>query len=474
MPVTTAHTDYVLYSPLWQKLRDCDAGEQAIHDGGTRYLPALNGQKSADYQVYVQRAPFYEAFGRTIDGLHGAIFRKPTVVELQGDDALLELLEDASLEGVSFTQQIKFVVREILGPGRHGLLVDFDPQRNRPKIVAYDAEHIRNWPDRLEARIPLTRPIVLFEQVEQPGSDEFAPEIVPQYRVLDLDGQGLYRQRVFRQVGLSSDWVQVEEILPDRRGVRFDFIPFLFVGVTDLTPHIEKPPLLGLANENLHHYRIAADFESKHHWSAVVQPYVMTMKEEDVYYFGSSVAWILNPGDTAGMLETSGAALGESLAFLDRIEGRMAKLGAELLEEPKQGVEAAETVRLRQSGRSSVLGNIADTASRTFTQALRWFAWWAGATEEVNDADFFVKINNEFQEAKMDPAERNQLMLEWQARGVSTQTYRENLKRGGVIPEERTVEEEEELIAAQPAFAPEDLDADEPEDKKEEEDKEAA
>jgi len=63
----------------------------------------------------------------------------------------------------------------------------------------------------------------------------------------------------------------------------------------------------------------------------------------------------------------------------------LAVLGSRLLEGQKKVGETAQAIGLRQSGESSILGNIAFNVSASLSQVLRWAYWW-NSTEEAPDA----------------------------------------------------------------------------------------
>src|ERR1051326_3147997 len=99
MPVTSCHPDDEAALPRWRRCRDAYAGTDAIKKAvmqsaranagqptvvnGQRtsrlapiYLPMLDGQDLAQYAAYVERALWYGATKRTVQGLTGAVFRK--------------------------------------------------------------------------------------------------------------------------------------------------------------------------------------------------------------------------------------------------------------------------------------------------------------------------------------------------------------------------------------------------------------
>src|SRR3546814_17722435 len=81
MGVETTHPQYDAHAYEWQVMRDTSAGEQSVKAAGEAYLPKLGGQDGNQYDAYKTRASYYNATGRTIDGLTGMIFRQPPLVE---------------------------------------------------------------------------------------------------------------------------------------------------------------------------------------------------------------------------------------------------------------------------------------------------------------------------------------------------------------------------------------------------------
>ena len=124
----------------------------------------------------------------------------------------------------------------------------------------------------------------------------------------------------------------------------------------------------------------------------------------------------------------------------------MARLGAAVIEEPKQGVEAAETARINQAGKSSLLASIVSQTELEMTKALRIMAWWGGLTNDLEDKDIVCTMNKDFIEARMVGQDLTAFVAAWQAHGISQQTLLYNVKRGDLLPPDQTVEDEIELI----------------------------
>jgi hypothetical protein len=72
-------------------------------------------------------------------------------------------------------------------------------------------------------------------------------------------------------------------------------------------------------------------------------------------------------------------------------------------------------------------------------------AQWSGVASDVT-----VKLNTDYLPVNMTAQEVAELVKAWQSGAISFDTMFENLKRGEVVAESRTVEEEQELIGSAP------------------------
>ena len=461
MPVTTTHKDYDKSSNRWQMMRDVIGGEDVIKEAAERYLPVPGGRSVEDFKKYILRAQFFDATSKTSAGMTGGIFRKPPTVKLP--TVIDYLAEDADGKGTPLDQLAKDACAEVIDVGRVGLLVDMpavpiekrlDQERAMnadARIYVYSAEQIINWAyTRIGSAYSLSR-VVLCETIdERSDEDEFAETEVETYRVLDLEidggeevGSG-YRVRVFKK-DAADGWAEFSvsrPTMPD--GQRLDFIPFTFVGSSDNTASVDKPPLLDIASVNIGHYRNSADYEDALFMVGQPTPVIVGLdaqfieKNKGQFVIGSRAAWMLPTGSSADMLESKRDLAGLSNAIAAK-EGQMIQLGAKLIDGTKGGVEAAETIRLRQSGEASVLGSVSENLSRGFTTALAWLSQWMGGTGE----DFEFSANSDFFPARLSSADLKELVASWHGGVITYGTLFENLIAGELITAGTDVEDYE-------------------------------
>jgi hypothetical protein len=457
MSVNSKHKEYSEYYEIWERCEHAAEGQDEIHEYGVKYLPRLSGQSDAEYFAYKQRALYYNATARTIDGLTGMLFMKPETITAPA--AMDSIIADVTMGGLSLHQFAEMVSEEVITIGRCGVLIDYpsivnavtlaqaQAQGARPYAIIYDAESIINWKtDRINNVEQLTL-IVLEEENEIPV-DEFESKCEPQWRVLDL-AEGAYRQRVFRK-DKRGEFILVEEIFPQINGRVINRIPFEFFGVRDNSPCVDKPPLLDLVDVNLSHYRTTADYEHGLHFTGLPTPVVTGYYSDDKsasLRIGSGTAWLLpDPQSKAFYLEFTGQGLGELREALRSKEAMMATLGARILAPEKRAAEAAQTANIHRSSETSVLASIAQSISVGLTHVMEWLRDWSNITGDVK-----VELNRDFIPNSMTAQDVDSLVKSWQSGAISHETLFENLVAGDIIAQDTSFDDEMERIATRPA-----------------------
>lgn len=481
--MNTPRPDYDDHVKQWQRCRDCREGSDAVKKRGRDYLPPLEGHREGPkaperYAAYLQRAMFFNATSRTIQGLAGAIFQKPpvfTVPKTSEPD-----LADITLAGTSAEMFAMNVTEEVLTTGRNAILVDMPADAtatSRPYWVDYEAEDIISWRVERKAGDEILTRVVLREMAEEADpKDPWVMTAVEQYRVLELTpgGAGLdvYTQTVYRKhegEGINKgEWIpdagvdpttgvaRAAKVTPMRRGQALDFIPFVFLGPTSTSPDIEKPPLLDLVDVNLSHYRTMADLENGLHFTgnpvlvviglpAPTPEQAGTVPAKQLE-FGSGAAVSLPVGGDAKILQANGDMLGALEKAADRKRVGMATLGARLLEDaPARGVapETATSVGMRHSGEHATLRTVAATIEQGLTMAVRIHCWWVGADVSPAKVTASVELNKEFFQVRAQSDEVLAAVTALQADAISFETFYDILQRGGWEREGVTYEQEQ-------------------------------
>lgn len=424
-------------APLWSRCRDVNEGEDAVKKAGETYLPTLGGQDGKEYEAYKSRALFYNATARTIQAISGAIFRKP--VQTIPDSPYVK---DRAQE----------VIEEVFEVGRYGILVDLPKDGGEPYFVGYEAEQIINWRYQTIGDEEVLTMVVLREEFSEVSPDDsFVSIEKSRYRELILNSDGVYQQNVYIEeentATKKTEVVLQSSTIPVAKGVPLNEIPFVFFGPCELSADPDKPPLLDLVNVNLSHYRTSADLEHGRHFTALPTAWVAGFDTETELRIGAGTAWVTNNVQArAGFLEFTGQGLAALEKAMEQKEHLMAVLGARLFESSKGGVEAAETVRLRQSADTATASSIANLVSRGLQKAYQWYLNFQ-LTPEGTEA--VVKLNSDVIDSVMTSADAVSMVTLWQQGAISRDTMLWNLKRGEIIPDSRSIEDEAKLVDAE-------------------------
>jgi hypothetical protein len=472
VPVNSTHPDYDANAFDWLRARDVLAGEDAVKSAGEKYLPRLDSQSDEEFLAYRKRASFFNATARSAEGFIGLIFRRPPFVKVPESQsgvgrALAGFLNDADMLGTTLPGYAKNVVTEVVGIGRGGSLVDWEGDvEKRAYVSLYSAEQILNWRiERVNGRNVPTL-IVLSENFAEDSKDDFELNLQQQIRVLKLvpgestkDAAGkrafkyeveIWRPKENKKKTNKIEWELFETKIPLRLGKPLPLIPFVFHGPRHSRPDVDRPPLRDIIAVNLDHYRLNADYKHGLHFTALPTAWVSGFDKSATLRIGSSTAWVSEtPGATAGFLEFSGQGLTTFERAMDRDERLMAVLGSRLLEDQKRVAETAEAIQLRQTGENSALSAIATSVSESLTQVLRWIFWW-NSTEEIPEAisgnDVLVQLNTDFSVKGMSSQELQAIVAAWQSGAISRDTMFELFRRGEILPDGRTNQDEATLI----------------------------
>jgi len=430
MGIESKHPLYIETENKWTRVRDSFLGSDKVKSQGEVYLPKLSSQDKDQYASYVMRAMYVNAIKNTVQGLVGAVMRIAPVIN--APDRILELSQDITGTGVSLNDFISNMLSEQLLMGRQGILID--RTEDRAYLSGYTTEQITNWMDDT---------VILKETyVAHDLNDYYSMTYEVQYRELMIDEDGKYLVRIWREVQGWSVW---NEIYPTKVGQSLDKIPFVALSGNELNLNPTQPPLMSLVDTNLSMYRTSADLEHGRHFTALPTPYVTGIDGDSELKIGSGSAWILpDSSSKAGYLEFTGQGLQALEKAVDEKRNIMAGLGASLLQTQKSGVESAEAVRLRQNSEASVLVGAVLSVQEGIAKALSIMAEWEGVSGDIE-----VSLNTDFSDSKISAENLTALMGAWQSGAISHETFLHNMKKGEVIPDDVSVEDEKGRIDMQ-------------------------
>lgn len=438
--VKSQHPDYITNAPLWTLMRHTVDGEESVKGQNELYLPIPSGFKQnplttdAAYHAYKTRAQFPDIVSATIRGMIGVIHRRPAQIRLPSQ--LNHLVEKASLDGMPLDSLHRRITREVLINGRYGINVDID-KTGKPYLAGYTAESITNWGERSEDKE--LRFVVLDESGYKFHEDTFDWELDNKWRVLKMEGEN-------HAVEIHEEGVNLPVTVtnPNRfGGKKLPFIPFVFIDTNDLTPEPDEVPLIGLGRTSLAIYRLDADYRHQLYMTGQEMWIYIGIRPEDAPdMVGSGAAVTLPIGGDAKVVGPQGRGIeAHRLAIAEDFD-RAVLAGAKLFADQMTQPESGHAIRLRTENQTATLTSISKNTAAGLERALRYAAIWVGANPE----EVVVEPNLEFSDVRLNPQDVQQLVAAWQAEAFSKLTLHENLKRGGIVPVERTLDQEQELI----------------------------
>jgi hypothetical protein len=424
MSIGSAHSEYSARLAEWSRARDVLAGEDAIKAAAEKYLPRLDSQSDEEYGVYKARASFLGATSRTLEEYLDLVFRKVPVTYVDGcGKALPAFVADCDLWGMDFVRYARRIVGEVLSVGRAGSLVLWDLVGGRPWVSSWRAEDVFDWElQRVGERSVLVR--VVLRDGER-------------LRFLRMDDGACIQQFWAKTDG---QWSLAESAGLKRGDGTVGFIPFVFHGPKHSRPEPDGLPLGDIITANLDHYRLDADYKHGLHFAALPTAWVTGFDKASPLRIGSSTAWVSDiPGATAGFLEFTGAGLVYIERAMERVERRMALLGARMLEAPAAG-EGGQQAQL------CGLGSVVASLNQSLTHVLQLARWWVDGTEPRGANQVSLTMNTDLASRAITAEQLNAAVVAWKAGAISRESLLDLLKRGEVLPDGRTVEQERALI----------------------------
>lgn len=486
LPITVDKTspvyDYML--PEWTKNRDCVAGQKAIKERGTTYLPKPNGHSTEQYNKYLQRAQWFNATGRTVEGLTGMLFRKPPVVTTMNKDGTPEQINDEntsklirkafkhlSTDGKGLNATIRDFTDEVIKVNRVGALVDY-PYTDEdlanmgvqsrldeeelvlyPQVAMYKTESIINWDWEVTPTGVVPVMFVLKEQIQAYNDSTLVADDIYQYRILYLEGvNDPTKERRYKQIittkatdtneyGEEITYDEVKSVVyPKNNGEYIPYIPFYILTDKGIDYRNIEPSMINdLCDVNLGHYQNSADWENELHWVGI-KTAIFPGWDKNVHgdpYIGTALA---APADSKPYIMEAKSDSGIKDEMAVKRE-QMAVLGAERLSQKGRYVASASTSKINSSSDSATLSTTATVLSEAFTEILNMLLEWAGEEKRIN-----IKINTDFYQDDLDGEE----LLKWiealQQGGISYDVFYYNLTKKEAFPPEWNEEREKEAL----------------------------
>lgn len=472
------HRRYEMLSPEWAVMRDVVEGETAVKAKAEAYLPRTPGMRAdgarADerYIDYKTRADVPEIVAPAIDAAVGAITNRAAIMTAPDDWRPFEYC--ATPMGEDIWGFHAHVARELSTIGRFGFAInlrtDADTGDQVPLFVPYAGEQIINWVYGSAAGKQVLVKLVLETEVEMPKIDK--PDELEVATVLEVwertaRGATLKKLRRTKQdpsnLGGGDTWVEMPADQPisarnfdgaevvtnvdKSTGYRLKDIPFIAANAQRLSADPGRIPFLGLSKNVLSRYRLSANYYEAISFYEPT-PWVSGMTEDWIAKkfaptrLGAGVCWWLPPDAEAGMLEYTGPSIENMRVALRDLEQQALQLAFIPFEPRISGIESGEAKRERRKMQTSMIQDIALTASRAINAGMDFAADWLGVSKD--EEKLWFNADEVLADYQITAQELTALIVAWQSQAISRETLHENLQKFGIT--RKKFDEEQSLI----------------------------
>ena len=466
MYINTKHREFLKRESQWRLIEDITSLENL-----TDYLIELNPQDASEAnklrnKQYKERAVFFPVSQNTQQGMIGSIFRKWP--RLNVPDEIMYLARNADGAGNSIYQSSQAACTDVLGKGRAGLTVSFprtQGQVSRADILSgrvvatihrFTPEQIINWRVEQDGAIAILTLVVTREEMEIPGAEGYNNLINVIYREMYLDIERDEDGRIISKVYKERLWLEAvdkalsikDEYIPlDASGSAWDFIPFAFIGSENNDPKTDYPPLFGLCDLNVGHYRNSADYEDSVWYNGQAQAYMTGITQDHIDLLRQNKMYV-------GSRELLGVPSGESFGFaqplpntlvkeaMDAKINGMVQMGARLMT-AGSATKTATQAAADQDAQTSLLAMVASNVSEAYTQAIKWACRYMG----VNDEEVSYTLSQEFVNLTADPQEIQQIVAGFIQGAVPVGDYTRYMRKREIFADDVSDEDYADLLA---------------------------
>jgi hypothetical protein len=239
-------------------------------------------------------------------------------------------------------------------------------------------------------------------------------------------------------------------------GKPIGFIPFTFFGPFENSPSVQKPPLLAMANLNVHHYQASADRNHALHFCDLPTPVISGSfisgegEQPTSIRLGPTSAIHLQSDGDAKFLEMVGHGVTPTKELMAEYVMLMSILGNKILASDSKAAEAAETAAIQRAGEQAILAAMANNVSHGLTEMLDVIADYLG---EPDDKLVF-QLSNDYLPSWMDSQTLIALIGAVTAGKMSEEEFFDALVAGELVRPDKTYAEHKEEIARMPKPAP--------------------
>ncbi len=469
--------EYESLKPLWDRCRAVCNGERFVKSLDNAIdvnfftnllIPFSPTMTQAQYNFYMAEAEFPGITAQFSKMLVGGLLRKQPILTLpdnipegsynwiihnfgQDDSSLISFLDGALWEELQTSRAWLYISYPNITNPENLSRKDFEKLKPYPVLLKSDS--IINWRITTSelGKVQLKQLIIrgFEESYEQ---NEFHPDFVETVWVHELDENGYYQIRTYRNRGLNIKSVingqQVTDYAHDSKKFELEdtFTNIMMNGerltripAWPLNGNIEpqEPMLMPIVDKELSLYNKISRRNHLLYGAATYTPIIysdMDQEEFEEIVNSGLGAWLhLRQEDKADILKTPTDALKDMEASISKSIEEMAKMGIRML--TPESAQSGIALELRNAAQTAQIGSLNIKISNTLAQVIAFMLNWRYATE-YNAEDIQFNLCNDFNPMPIG-ADWLRLVTEWYENGlVPRSVWLEIIKQNDLIPPE--------------------------------------
>jgi hypothetical protein len=420
---------YQNQSRHWSLIDALRGGTYTIRQRKQIYLPQEPRESDKSYDNRLSRSVLSPYLVRLTQLICGLVLRKEVALD-EVSDQFLEHAYNINLLGDNLQVFTRKVLEIAILYGHCGVLVDMPTEEQplltlaeemtanrRPYWVLYEPKDILGWRTTIKGGVEQLTQLRLRELVMEPSGD-YGEKFLYRIRVLEPGKWKLYSQK--EEGG--------EYELSSKGTTSLDYIPFSVCYADKVRTLESRPPLLDVAYLNLKHYQVQSDLDWMLHISAVpMLAFFGFPNSVDEVSVGPNEAINFPSDGKAQYIEPSGASFSAQSDRLAKIEHEINTLSLAAIAGQKMAAETAQAKRIDRSQGDAGLNTLAQGLEDCLDNCLMFHSAYLGEKSGT------VKVNRDFIDVGLDPAEINAYMQLWVSQAITHKTLLEILQDGDVF-----------------------------------------
>jgi hypothetical protein len=314
----------------------------------------------------------------------------------------------------------------------------------RPYVRQIKADRLLGWKYHIENGKEILDEIRIHEFVTEPDPDDEWNDIkVEQIRVVRPFQQLVYQKKEDDKG--KEDWLLVETIVTD-----FEEIPLVPLYTNKIKFLVGEPLFIDLANLNISHWQSNSDQQNIIHVIRV--PILLGTALTDVetgaqeLTIGPNSIVHAEPGGDLKYVEHTGKAAEVGFMALERLEGDITRMGAEIILNKRTGNPTATARALDQAESDSEMATVSTNVEDAWQEVFRFMTLAFGEDEPEDITTIGVNMNKDFNLGMWDVSAIKDLLSMRGTGDLSQSTLWFEMKRIGILSEDFDEEAEEALL----------------------------